>query len=575
MILKINYFIGLILLITQLLVGASDQRLNEKIIYNELDIEYNYDPYIEVGLWEGKYKRLYSLIHDTVYENDNTSTISLYPNFIYNIDNIVVELDNEDKNNDGIRSQMIITMPTNTEASFYFSDNSIITAEDVKSSIQYAICTGVIKESLIPYKNIKIIGTSVHIASPFYLTRDIYISYLKNVYVLPSNCFADYIDQGCNVIKDPGDDSYWDNSCIEEWNDIINFVGSGPFYISDYIEEKELILDRNPHYYYEHLDYDGYIIKINSLRNNHANDLKQDTNLAIDIPLSTISNQNDPELSKNKLETYTANLLWINYTNKNMLDPNFRKALYYAIDKETIVNETFSFNAKLLTGPISEIATFYDHFLPDHSIGTHENDIIEAKKLLTGSGYRIKSAPSNDPDNFDVILYDSSDKPVEIKLMYNDAISQFESDALKSIGDNLKDIGIRLTYLSIKGKLKFETMKTNSLQKWDLCYDRLLIRDPLHLENYYSNEGIYNYGRYSNSDVDNLFYNLQNENNPQNKTTISKHIHQTLLGDVGSIYLWRLYTHYVFYNRQINPMNKNMVDSEHFFVTPHKWKMVK
>ena len=107
MILKINYFIGLILLITQLLVGASDQRLNEKIIYNELDIEYNYDPYIEVGLWEGKYKRLYSLIHDTVYENDNTSTISLYPNFIYNIDNIVVELDNEDKNNDGIRSQMI------------------------------------------------------------------------------------------------------------------------------------------------------------------------------------------------------------------------------------------------------------------------------------------------------------------------------------------------------------------------------------------------------------------------------------------------------------------------------------
>ncbi len=558
---------------------CADPRLEDKIIFNEIDIDYEYNPYRSVGDWEGKYKRFYALIHETMYENDNT-TNSLDPNFITNSEKIVWR-PGAAINQKGIQSKVIISMPGETEMSWKFSNGEKITAEDIELSIKYAICTNLISEDFIPFENVYtldykddktgLVGKAVHIDSPIPLSKDIYKSYFKNLYVLPSSCFGDYISQGCSYIADIDDESYWDNDCIVDWNDE-SFVGSGPFYISENIEEKEVVLDPNKKYA-KNIDYNGFVVKINSLKAMHARDLKTDVNLLIDIPLSSVANRKESDISMYKQETYDANLLWINYTNRHLVKSNFRKAIYYCIDKSSITKETFSYDAKSLTGPFSNIANFYNPTLEDHTLGNHLDDIEYAKELLKEAGYTFKDADRS--QSIDYILLDSNNQPVELTLMHNNDISEYEKSAIKAMKEYLGQIGISIVIRSVNGNMRFASMRNLSLDKWDLCYDKVLIRNPRKTRDFYHSKGKQNYGKYENPDIERLLSNLDSASNQKDKNSIANSIHATLLDDVASIFLWRQYTHYVFYNRQIDPINKNYVDSEHFFVTPHKWKMVK
>ena len=81
---KINYlFILLMILLNLIFAQGNNQdeaRLSDRIIFNEIDVRYNYDPYLKRSRIEGKYKRFFALMHESIYEPSNKQQI--FANFI-------------------------------------------------------------------------------------------------------------------------------------------------------------------------------------------------------------------------------------------------------------------------------------------------------------------------------------------------------------------------------------------------------------------------------------------------------------------------------------------------------------
>ena len=58
----------------------------------------------------------------------------------------------------------------------------------------------------------------------------------------------------------------------------------------------------------------------------------------------------------------------------------------------------------------------------------------------------------------------------------------------------------------------------------------------------------------------------------EKKKKYGQKIHKILNENVASIFLWSLNVWYVLNTDEINESNKELINSDNFFTTPHKWK---
>jgi peptide/nickel transport system substrate-binding protein len=292
-------------------------------------------------------------------------------------------------------------------------------------------------------------------------------------------------------------------------------IGTGPYKLVDYQEGKHIILERFDEYWRGIPD----IERVNVILMNNSEELKAGLIEGLldiaSIPSKYVDEiENTEGLTVKSVQTvgiiylsfdFRANGSYSFMGEKNPFsDVNVRKAVYHAIDIERLI-ENIS-NASVLV-PASQFVTPFIHgFNPD--IERLPYDIETAAQLMRDAGY---------PDGFTVEL-DCQDSNTSI-LISNEIANQLSDLNITVKINPLPDIEF---YSKIYLKnTSFYLTGFNPLSSEGT------IELLLHTSDMQGNIGIWNYGNYSNSEVDRLYEIISK--------TFDSNIRKELIKDVFSM----------------------------------------
>lgn len=252
-----------------------------------------------------------------------------------------------------------------------------------------------------------------------------------------------------------------------------DFVVSGAFKLREYIPAQRVVYERNPNYYV--IDKDGnklpyldrWIMLIVGDLNNDILKFEAKETDTTTIPGSMASRYREFE-KKSDYTLYnlgpTTNTSFIVFnmnTRKNKkgefyIDPikqlwfndeNFRKAIDWAIDRESLVLNVLSGVGQ----PLYTAESITSIFINDEIAKGHPQDIEYAKELLKKSGFKLK----------DGVLYDKYGNRVEFELSTNAGHTQREATGV-SIKEDLSKLGIKVNFKPIEFNTLVNRM-TNTL----------------------------------------------------------------------------------------------------------------
>ncbi len=240
-----------------------------------------------------------------------------------------------------------------------------------------------------------------------------------------------------------------------------DFVISGAFKLREYIPAQRVVFERNPDYYVidkngNKLPYlDRWIMLIVGDLNNDILKFEAKETDTTTIPGSMASRYREFEKKSDYTlynlgpTTNTSFIIFNMNTRKNKkgefyIDPvkqlwfndeNFRKAIDWAIDRESLVLNVLSGVGQ----PLYTAESITSIFINDEIAKGHPQDIEYAKELLKKSGFKLK----------DGILYDKYGNRVEFELSTNAGNTQREATGV-SIKEDLSKLGIKVNFKPIE-----------------------------------------------------------------------------------------------------------------------------
>jgi peptide/nickel transport system substrate-binding protein len=161
-------------------------------------------------------------------------------------------------------------------------------------------------------------------------------------------------------------------------------VGTGPFKFVSWTPGTEIVLEKNPDYYEGKAKLDRIIIRPITNSNVRLNELKAGTvNLTLDLlPDSLESLRTDKNLQVVEQPSLHTWFLSMNSAEEPFNDVRVRQAMYYAIDRQSIVD-----NILLNTGVLANNLTPPGIQGYNEDVPTYEYNPDKAKELLTKAGY--------------------------------------------------------------------------------------------------------------------------------------------------------------------------------------------
>lgn len=224
--------------------------------------------------------------------------------------------------------------------------------------------------------------------------------------------------------------------CKKELLNSVNFRlnGTGAYQVASHTQGKQIILEQNKNY---HREFSSSIQQIEvslipdreTIRSLSASGILDVFYAAFfDEGLKTITKY---ESSKFDFITDEYTFLSLNYESAVMQEKKFRKALYKAVDRDSIRDDIYMTHAVSTYLPLQPGSWAYN------DAKDNERNIEEAKRLLGELGY-------SDIDNNGILEIHTEDKTQELVLdilTTNDIIKKDICDTLVS---NFKEIGISL-----------------------------------------------------------------------------------------------------------------------------------
>ena len=284
--------------------------------------------------------------------------------------------------------------------------------------------------------------------------------------ILPQHCLAQSVRQGKFAFT-------WGIDTAPRY-----IIGTGPFYLDQYLPGERLVFKRNPHYWKRTAQGKPlpYLDKIIFL-------IIPDTNAAllkfIDGELDSIgvSGQDYPllkplEVKKNftiyqRGADFGSSFIIFNensgvnpQTHKPYLDPvkrswfenvNFRRAVAHAIDKKKIIQILFNELGYPQGGPMSPSSGFF--YNPN--VPVYNYDLTKAKKLLKEAGFVYRNG----------LLYDAHGHRVEFNLYTNGVEHDARVQMAYMIRSDLEKLGMKVNFLPVE----FNTLvsKLTASYNWD------------------------------------------------------------------------------------------------------------
>jgi peptide/nickel transport system substrate-binding protein len=305
-----------------------------------------------------------------------------------------------------------------------------------------------------------------------------------------------------------------------------NLVTSGPFTIASWEPNQEMVLARNERYYDKSVPYlDRVVMRFIS---DQASLLPQllsgDLDFAPQVtPADVPRIESSPRL---ELRHYWINLyVGVGWNNEHPLfsDPEVRRAMTLAMDRQTIVETLLGRFGRVATSPIPSIVWAHDR-----SIQPWPYNPEEARRILAAKGWK--------DTNGDGVL-DKDGKPFAFELLTN-AGNQIRTDAMVMIQDQLKKVGVRVE----PRQIEFNTLATRTTEgDYDATLLGFSVDTSLSLTSSFHSRSIEeasNYMRYRNAEVDRLIEEAATQPEMERMKPYLDRIQQILHQEQPMTFLW-------------------------------------
>lgn len=323
----------------------------------------------------------------------------------------------------------------------------------------------------------------------------------------------------------------WSQLPLSEWQQRAewfeeNLVVNGPFTLESWSPQAEIVLRRNEKFYRSDRPYlDRVVFRVVPEKSNQILQLLAgDLHLVERIPPADAARIRDAETLE-LLEFWHRQYDFICWNLENPLfaDAEVRRALTMAIDRQSIIDSLLFGYARVATSPI--ISTVWAH---DRDLEPWPYAPAEARELLAEQGWR-------DADG-DGIL-DRAGKAFRFELSTN-TDSRIRVDAAVMIQEQLRRVGIDAQVR----RMEFNTLVDKNLEhEFDATLGAWGIDTSLDLTYAFHSDSIdngYNFGSYSNPEVDRLIDDFRRQTDPEVMGTILRTIEGILHQDQPYTFLW-------------------------------------
>ena len=183
-----------------------------------------------------------------------------------------------------------------------------------------------------------------------------------------------------------------------------NLVGSGAYKIKKYEDRDYMILELNNDYYDLNKDNNKkevYVKMVPDTESQTEMVLSLDSDIS-KVTLGSISKFTDNDnFVINKYQGRNYDYVLFNYDNKYLNNLDIRKAISFAVDRESIIKDAYSDRAKLSNFPLNSTSKYYDSDLKPLSYNTEnaQNYLKKAVLSLDNTDNNTASRKSNDTNS--------------------------------------------------------------------------------------------------------------------------------------------------------------------------------
>lgn len=311
----------------------------------------------------------------------------------------------------------------------------------------------------------------------------------------------------------------------EKWTSPANFVGNGPYKLTDWVVNERIVMERNPQYY------DDANTTINKATLLAVGDGPTTVNRykagEIDVT-DTIPQQlfdslkaeipNEVKVSPNLCTYYYE----FNHTKKPFDDVRVRKALALTMDRETITDKilkqgqtpAYQYTPTAIAGGVK--------FEPEWKSWDKARRTEEAKKLLNEAGYNEQN-------------------PLKFELLYNtsEAHKQLATAAASFWKEALGFVEVELVNQEWKTYLETRQHQKHQVSRGGWCAD---YNEASTFLNTFKSDNSSNYGKYNNPEYDKIVLStLSGDVTPEKRTELYNQAEALLDKDTATIFVY----HYV------------------------------
>ncbi|HET9211913.1 MAG TPA: ABC transporter substrate-binding protein [Thermoanaerobaculia bacterium] len=323
----------------------------------------------------------------------------------------------------------------------------------------------------------------------------------------------------------------WEALPFKEWRQNGDWfrqhlVVDGPFTVASWQPQQQVVLQRNGRYYEKGLPYLDRVVmrQVPDQASGFTQLLSGDLDFLLQIaPRDVPRVKASPKL---ELIAYWFNIyVAVVWNNERPLfrDPEVRRALTLAIDRQQIVQTVLGPFGKVADSPI--LTSVWAH---DPSIHPLPYDPKEAARILAAKGWK-------DTDGDGVL--DKDGKPFAFELLVNTG-NQLRTDASVMIQSQLQKVGIRAT----PRQIEFNTLATQTTAgKFDATILGYTIDTSLDLWSNFHSQAIQegsNYPRYRNPAMDHLLEVAQSQRDLEAERPYLYQIQQLVHRDQPLTFLW-------------------------------------
>jgi peptide/nickel transport system substrate-binding protein len=393
-----------------------------------------------------------------------------------------------------------------------WSDGVPVTADDVRFTWQAQINPDVAWGSAYMKENV----TDVEVTDPhtvrFHFSR-VYAKQLLDV------------NEGGILPK-----HVWGKLPFSKWRDNDDWfrqhlIVDGPFTVASWQPQQEVVLVHNERYYRKHRPYLDKVV-VRSVPDS-ASVMTQLFSGEVDFVPQVPPNEAERVKAEPRLQLipYWYRLyvcaIW-NERQPRFADPDVRRALTLAIDRQTIVDTLLGATGRVAVSPIVQGVWAFDHTLKPLPY-----DPAEARRILASKGWK-------DSDGDGVL--DKDGKPFSFVLLSN-AGNQQRNDAAVMIQDQLKKVGIRVEPRVVE----FNSMGASAQEgAFDAMIFGFAMDTSLDLTSQFGSASFQdgNFGAYKNPELDRLMVEaMSNPDILQSKAKLAR-LQQIIHRDQPVTFLW-------------------------------------